>query len=339
MAPPSPDGSTPSSSSSMPRELVARVFQHLPPIQFLQASAVTCRQFSFRWYVNAVFPASVTVPDDVSSLNEAINRLARSAESGARGLLIVRPGTYQESVRVTQNCHILGLGRRDRIVVEAPGWESALVSAGLGAKSLVPRELGWAGLSTGEDACVENLTLRCRNENMRGRCVYLVMGRIHLLRCCVEGGVVVSGYSTEPRLTECCIRGARGSGLHLTDHCRAMLHGNHVHSHGRHGILIDRHARPQIAHNEVHQNKACGIKVFHGVDGPRHLQKAPMDANAMAISFAEAVQALSNNSFDANNDGDVSITPRYADSEAEIDLDCFDTGASEEDPEETACAD
>ena len=33
---------------------------------------------------------------------------------------------------------------------------------------------------------------------MRGRCVYIVLGRPHLDRCSIEGGVLISGSGTAP---------------------------------------------------------------------------------------------------------------------------------------------
>merc|ERR1712232_743677 len=140
------------------------------------------------------------VPDDVPRVNMAINRLRLGRMiDGRRGLVLVRPGRYLESVRVTQNCHILGLGHRKDIVIEAPGWESALVFSGLGVRSF----------GSGEDACITNITFRCRNEQMRGQCVYVVLGQPRLERCDIEGGVVVC--SAAPQIGSCHISASWGS--------------------------------------------------------------------------------------------------------------------------------
>eukprot|EP00930_Biecheleria_cincta_P087508 TRINITY_DN76732_c0_g1_i1.p1 TRINITY_DN76732_c0_g1~~TRINITY_DN76732_c0_g1_i1.p1 ORF type:complete len:350 (-),score=48.17 TRINITY_DN76732_c0_g1_i1:34-1062(-) len=307
-------------AATLPCEIASHVFELCPPLCFLKAAAATCRQFSFQWYVSRVFSGVVIVPDDVASLNEAMNKLAAGSCFGQeKGLLLVRPGIYQESVRVTQNCHILGLGRRDTVIVEAPGWESALVSAGLGGAA-VPKMFAMQGLTTGEDACVENLRFRCRNEQMRGRCIYLVMGQLHLVRCTVEGGVKVSGHCTAPLLTECDIRGARGCGLHLTDHSKAVLRRNRVGRHGRHGVLADRGAKPAIVHNELVCNGAYGIRLFRGADC---LPPVFGMSDAKQLRFASAeleelrhLSSICENRFDGNAAGELSLTPRYAESEA-----------------------
>jgi len=139
-------------------ELVAHVFRFVRLIDFAPVTA-TARRFSFSWYAQ-VFTRVVVVPDDAPTINGAINQLGDNSIGCdvGRGLVIVRAGMYKETVRVTHNCHLLGWGPKGTVVVEAPGWESALVFAGLGIK----------GFNSGEDACILNVTFRCRNENMRG---------------------------------------------------------------------------------------------------------------------------------------------------------------------------
>eukprot|EP00931_Biecheleriopsis_adriatica_P033525 TRINITY_DN19456_c0_g1_i2.p1 TRINITY_DN19456_c0_g1~~TRINITY_DN19456_c0_g1_i2.p1 ORF type:complete len:332 (+),score=37.24 TRINITY_DN19456_c0_g1_i2:54-998(+) len=297
---------------TLPPELAAHVFGLLPPLHFLSAAVATCRQFSFRWYITSVFPCSITVPDEEASLNQAINKLGKfGCHAGAKGLVLIRPGTYRESVRITQNCHLLGMGPHGSIIVEAPGWESALVSSGLGGAA-VPKFLRMENLTTGEDSCIENLTFRCRNEHMRGRCVYIVMGSLHLLRCSVEGGVKISGHCTQPRLTECRVRSARGCGLHLTDHCKASLHRNHVGRNGRHGVLIDRHALPEISQNHFVRNGACGIRLYSGA-------VCHADTVAQSKLASQRRVCARDNCFEDNPEGELSISPGYADSEAESD--------------------
>lgn len=296
--------------SSLPPELVERVLERVPPLEFLRALCASCRKYSFDWYTGRLFSHVLVVPDEANSLNVAINRLATLGACGATpGLVLLRPGTYSESVRVTQNCHILGLGARGRVVVEAPGWESALVFAGLGGKN-VPLPLGYTDLITGEDACVENITFRCRNYDMRGRCVYIVMGRPLLCRCDIDGGLLVCGHSTAPFLRECRVGNARGTGIHFTDRSRASLRQSVVERHGRHGILVDRRAQPEIAYNTIRHNAACGIRLA-GVSRPQAAQSK--DGGGLRPGTR-----LCGNDFASNGGESLSMTPRYVD-EAEGD--------------------
>jgi len=258
------------------------------PCEFLHTWAATCTQFSLQWYTDQNYDRVVVVPDDTGSLNSAINMLSRGVHAMGRGLVLIRPGVYSESVRITQNCHLLGLGPREKVVVEAPGWESALVSAGLGG-TMAPAFFGWSSFSSGEDACIENITFRCRNELMKGRCVYLVMGRLQLIRCNVQGGVVVCGSGTAPCLKECHISKSRGNGVHLTDHCRAVLRDSVVANHGRHGILIDRQSCPEVVQNSICKNAVCGIQIFR-------TSEPDMDA-------------FRDNCFEDNGEAEISFSP------------------------------
>lgn len=298
-------------TADLMQDLLPRIFGYVPPLDFFRAAASSSKTLGLQWYLGQ-FPSVIVVPDDVASINEAINRLAsrggghaspRSSAS-SKGLVLVRPGTYMESVRVTQNCCILGLGRCKDVIVEAPGWESALVFSGLGVR----------GFGSGEDACVANMTFRCRNEQMRGRCVYIVLGQPRLDNCSIQGGVLISGSGTAPQISGSHIRASWGSGLHLTDHCRGSLTECVVAGNRRHGILVDRASHPRIAGNIVKRNAACGIRVFCGALGPL----PEVAGMAAARSLDERIRG---NELTGNGAGDsLCLTPRFADTE-EMQLD------------------
>lgn len=308
--------------SQLPPDLLPYIFQWLQPLVFFEVVAPSCNQFSQQWYISSFFPRRITVPDDAPTLNSAINRLAAAEEGDERpGLVLVRPGIYAESLRVTQNCHVLGLGARGAVVVEAPGWESALVSAGLGGRKM-PDIFGFETFSTGEGACVENMTFRCRNYFMRSRCVYLVNGRLRLQGCDVDGGVLVGGFSTAPLLRDCRIRDSRGNGVHFTDHCQATLQDSTVDRSGRHGILIDRHSRPEILGNQIRRNQACGVYVCRG-ESCHSFSAAQM---AIPVEFM-APDRIRDNHFVDNVEGELCFTPLYA--EADADADDSDGSAAE----------
>ena len=93
----------------LPREVVVRIFERLPILSFLGGAVATCRKFSLKWYLERSFQKVVVVPDEEKSINAAMNRLAKEGDVG-QGLVLVRPGLYSETVRVTQNCYVLGFG-------------------------------------------------------------------------------------------------------------------------------------------------------------------------------------------------------------------------------------
>ena len=77
---------------------------------------------------------AVLVPDGAPSINAAINA------AGHNGVVLVRPGLYSESVRVTRDLTLCGLGPRGSVVVQPPGWEAAFVWGGYSVGQVLEQE-------------------------------------------------------------------------------------------------------------------------------------------------------------------------------------------------------
>lgn len=243
-------GSAAASSSSGPSsgrqapvraEIPSLVLPWLDPLDFLRLARPLGRAWSLDWYVEAT--GAVVVPRDAKTINEGINASAGRAGDGQRrgGLVLVRPGTYKEAVRVACSCHVVGLGP-EKVVVEEPGCESALV------------------LVHQVSACVRNLTLRCQRPENRGKVVYIPHGRPLLERCTVEGGLHVCGAATAPTLRHCRVLGSPGDGIHFSDGSQGTVSECVVEGHARHGVLADRGARPELRGNTVGRNRGCGVR-------------------------------------------------------------------------------
>lgn len=317
------------SKVELPRELLEMIVPWIPPCIFLATFGRAAHGYSLSWY-SSFFPHVVIVPDDAPTINAGINALTRGGNkdpgmaasavgSGFRGggLVLVRPRIYKETVRVTRNCYVLGVGPRKDIVVEAPGWESALVFSGLGQHR--KHDIMDMTMGSGEDACIVNLTFRCRNEQMWGRCVYIVLGCPLLERCDVYGTIQVCGTRTEPRIVGCDVHSSRGSGLHLTDHCHGLLSDSRISRHGRHGVLVDRGACPKVIENRIMGNRMSGIRFFHGAQKLCDKERALSAREDMP--FKETWQ----NIFEGNGQGDVSFSPHFADAEEDgLDGDVFE---------------
>jgi len=137
--------------------------------------------------------------------------------------------------------------------------------------------------------------------------VYIVMGTPVIERCDVQGSVLICGIRTAPQLVDCNIRGSRGSGLHLTDHCRASLRGCSITQNRRHGVLVDRLSCPTIMRNKISSNSECGIRVFHG-----------KLSNEQMSGVRSAVDGIHDNLIEGNGGDSISFSPQYVDSEENI---------------------
>ena len=124
------------------------------------------------------------VPDDQETIVRGISNAP--ANEGCGGpLVLVRPGTYAESVRVLRDVTLVGLGE---VVVRAPGWESALVWGGYtvrGVKLFDQFEL--QSSNAGAGARVHNLTL-CQRNQSQATAVYCTWGTPLLTHCRIGAG-------------------------------------------------------------------------------------------------------------------------------------------------------
>ena len=116
------------------------------------------RQLGFRgWAALKYFwllERAVFVPDDAPTINAALNAATHD------GVVLVRPGLYGESVRVTRDLTLSGLGPRGSVVVQPPGWEAGLVWGGYSVgQATVGRTVHHAA-SAGAHARVRNVTVR-----------------------------------------------------------------------------------------------------------------------------------------------------------------------------------
>lgn len=245
--------------------LLPRILSWVQPVDFLRAIVPSSRSWSLSWYAHAV--RAVIVPDDAPTINAAINASgdtscmtsAASRTGCGDGLVLVRPGVYPEAVRIARSCTVLGLGPWETVVIEAPGWESPLVFV---------RE---------QSACVVNITVRCRVQAARGKCVYIPAGRPTLERCCIKGGVHACGDGTVPLLRNCNIQGSPGNGLHFSDACGGRVLGCIVEGHKLHGVLADRGAHPEFHGNRISKNGGAGIRVLLGT---RDAKASPLPLDA-----------------------------------------------------------
>lgn len=192
---------------------------------WVQSWRRVARRFtSLAWYSENVRSDFVEVHSQFrfASLQEGMRQtVLRSLQ-----VLIVHPGIYRESLRVTRDLLIVGWGKREEVIIDAPGWEPALVFAGLGTNS-TRNIMGVSGQDTGDRAAVCNLTLCGRNQQ-QAVIAHIVRGQPALCACDVHGCIFISGSGTGPTISRCHVRSSRSSGIRITDHSSPFLQFNLV---------------------------------------------------------------------------------------------------------------
>ena len=168
------------------------------------------------------------MPDQVPTINLGIAR----ASDRRGGVVLVRPGTYREGIRVTADVAVLGLGQRGAAKVIAPGWEPALQWGGFKVASTKIGGTSLAATSAGAAAELCGLSFVQRNEAQQVG-VYCTFGAPRVAHCDVHGSVFVAGRAASPRFEDCLVTRSRGAGFTFVDHaggelvgCRIL--GNHL---------------------------------------------------------------------------------------------------------------
>ena len=170
-----------------------------------------CKRYSkVDWLFGSLASGTYSVvPDMVPTINQAI--------SMGRRLVFVRPGVYTESVRMTHDVIVCGLGAQGAARVRAPGWEPALVWGGFRAGCIQAPGLHLSAASGGIHAEVHSLLLTQRNQ-LQQIAVYITYGNPLLANCTIEGSIHVAGRGARPTLHECTVRGSRSCGIRFVDH-------------------------------------------------------------------------------------------------------------------------
>lgn len=188
--------------------------EHVLPLELLD---IIAQVHHFRsWRVLKYYQLlenAVLVPDGAPTINAAINK----AEHG--GVVLVRAGAYVESVRVTKDVTICGLGA---VTVVPPGWEAAFVWGGYSVGRTRAGDEVLTAASAGAHARVCHIAVRLRNQQQQ-TAIYLSGGSPTLDSCDIQGTVVAAGPRTKPTLTNCVISGSRGFGVKVDDRATPVL--------------------------------------------------------------------------------------------------------------------
>lgn len=172
-----------------------------------------------------------------------------AARPGSR--ILVRPGVYDESVRVVTPLEILGDGPASEIVIRARGPQGALMfRAGIGR--------------------VANLTLRHRAGAGEWYCVDIGQGRLDLEGCDISSetlACVAVHSGADPHLRRNTIHDGQQVGVFVFDGGLGTLEDNDITGNGYAGVEIRTGGSPTLRRNHIHANRSTGVFVDDGGAG------------------------------------------------------------------------
>lgn len=187
------------------------------------------------------------------------------ADALAKGRLhvpiLVRPGTYRESLTLARGVEISGDGPAEQIIIEALNAPCVTMQTdhatvrGLTLRRLAP--LGAQGGPAGDAGAPRE------QSRMQGAAVAQTRGRLVLEDCVISSagdGVVVEGTAATSILRHCRIRGCKKNGLAVAENAHTQLDdcefGNNVV-----GVLISDGANPTLRRCAIHDSSGNGVMV------------------------------------------------------------------------------
>mmetsp|Transcript_22518 Transcript_22518/g.49171 ORF Transcript_22518/g.49171 Transcript_22518/m.49171 type:complete len:310 (-) Transcript_22518:152-1081(-) len=278
--PPAVETSTSRATVELPEDILDAIVLRTGWREYFRLWRLVCRRYEkIDWFLRRRFVT--VVPDTHSSLNSAISNA--STIDGEK-LVLVRPGVYLESVRMTREVTLVGLGSRNKVVIQAVGWEPALVWGGFGVGVTALRGVAYDAAEGGGAASVHQLTLCTRNQQQT-TVVYIVAGEPVLSHCTVYGTAVVAGRCTAPYISHCHFRDSRSHGLHCVDHAGGTIARSNFTKNRGCGIRMSRGASPILAENCYLENGLDGAGYVAG-DASPILERGDAD-DVILLSDAE----------------------------------------------------
>lgn len=171
--------------------------------------------------------------------------IAAAVQAAAEGdRILIRPGEYEETIRLDKALELIGEGERDEVVLRVSRG-SALHLAG--AMSRI------AGLSI-------------RREEGEGQncAVWITKGRHELINCRIlsrslSGVEVKAGYAS---LRDCVLSGCKQSGAHFRESARGLIEGCTIRENALSGVSVKTESSPTIRDCLIAANAQAGVHAY-----------------------------------------------------------------------------
>ncbi|HKS28029.1 MAG TPA: pectinesterase family protein [Pyrinomonadaceae bacterium] len=195
---------------------------------------------------------------DYTSINEAV----KSAPTGAR--INVRPGVYNESIRIERDVEIVGDGPITQIIVEAVDANTLYVKSG--------------------KALVRGLTFRNRmtKKDSMYYAVAVEGGELSLEDCDITSsaltGVGVYGASAKAFIRRCRVHDCTESGIYFYRNSTGTVEDCDVFNNGLANVSIKEGADPVVRNSRLYNSRSSGVYVY--LNGRGRIEDSRIYGNA-----------------------------------------------------------
>ena len=219
--------------------------------------------------------------------------------------VLIRPGTYEESVTITKAISVVGDGDRNRVIVEGPGapafvldhTTAALSNLTIAGGAESPDAPEGSMLISGGAPLIDRLSLVGSGDKMRRGIVIGAAATPTIRGCairdmlfsaievndgaggtiesneifggCLHGAITVTGAGTEPIIRNNAIRDVFWIGIHVEEGAGGTIESNEFFGAFFLGAIrvTDVGTDPTILKNSVHDGQGTGICVEDGASG------------------------------------------------------------------------
>ena len=210
--------------------------------QTAQIEPVASRQTAKVAAAKTVFVVSADFSGHFASINEAL----RKVPAGSR--LLVREGTYHESIVIDKNIELVGDGAVENIIVRSSDQPCVSMQT--------------------DEAAVRGLTLQGRGRSS-GKSFFAVdipRGALVLENCDISSDTLscaaIHGAHAHPLLKNCRIHDGADSGIFIFDNARASIENCDVYHNANVNLAITRGANPAVRNCRIFKGENGGIVVW-----------------------------------------------------------------------------
>ena len=197
-------------------------------------------------------------------------RTIASAILGARpqDTIVLRPGTYKESLTIRNDVQIVGEGGRSKVIVEgAPvanvfdflSGSATLTGLTIRIVGTGTANIGWGAIAVrGGTPVIED----CDLSSSAGTAVY------------------ISGAGANPVIRNCTMRNSRDSGVYVYEQGQGTIEQCVISGNGLSGVAIRTGGNPTVRDCEIRDGQASGVHVHE--QGQGTIERCVISGNALS---------------------------------------------------------
>jgi F-box protein 11 len=196
-------------------------------------------------------PPSLIVDQQGGGQYTTLSEAIQNAVPGT--FILVREGTYSESLVLDKDIEIIGNGPRERIIIECLDSHCVLMQT--------------------NRAVMRGLTIHCRAEEpgKRSNALAIIRGQLFVEDCDISSrsssAIAIYNAETRPTLRYCRIHDSAAEGIVVSNGAQAIIEYCDIFQNGQSQVTISSQGNPTFRHCTIHHSPKYGVFVHNGGQG------------------------------------------------------------------------